>query len=68
MKIFGVAEIKKFRGKVREHLEITEKEEEELRKEGIELVIPAPYLRRIGDGNTDRLEEMRERMKESAGK
>jgi len=68
MKILGAADIKKFREKVREHLEITEDEEEELRKEGIELVIPTPYLRRIGDGNTDRLEEMRKQTKESAGK
>jgi len=63
MKILGAAEIKKFREEVREKLEITEEQEEEMRKEGIELVIPAPYLRRIGDGNTDRLEEMMERVK-----
>ena len=59
MKIFGAAEIRKFKKEVRKKLDITEKEEEELRKEGIEIVIPSPYLRRMDDGMTERLEEAR---------
>ena len=59
MRIFGAAEIKKFREEVREMLDITEEEEEELRKEGIEIVIPSPYLRRMDGSTTERLEKAR---------
>ena len=44
---------------MRKKLDITEEEEEELRKEGIEIVIPSPYLRWMDDSMTERLEKAR---------
>jgi len=59
MKILDAEEIKKFRKEVRKKLDITEEEEEKLRKDGIEIVIPSPYLRRMDDSITERLEKAR---------
>jgi hypothetical protein len=59
VKLLEASEIRKFREEVREMLDITEEEEEELRKEGIEIVIPSPYLRRMDDSMTERLEKAR---------
>jgi len=52
-------EIRKFRKEVRAKLDITEEEEEELRKEGVEIVIPSPYLRHMDESTTERLEKAR---------
>lgn len=59
MKLLEESEIRKFREEVREMLDITEEEEKELRKEGIEIVIPSPYLRRMDGSMTECLEKAR---------